>query len=213
VALKEKDPTVNFNIVRDDQWGKDDYTYDKLTDIDVGIKQTITSVISTIEKKAATLQNVPENSKELDYTAGKDVTDQAEVKFQEIYSKLESFVTRAGNLRRKLHVNSEEYNNMLRSLKGALDSGKDIKEALQNNENVNLEQFKEFAQTVVALGISSQEYMSAKNLFQHTELGKDRFALATDMRDLAQENFAIKEAAPEVKKPEAVKEPEPRMML
>ena len=102
---------------------------------------------------------------------------------------------------------------MLRSLKGALDSGKDIKEALQNNENVNLEQFKEFAQTVVALGISSQEYMSAKNLSQRTELGKDRFALATDMRDLAQENFAIKEAAPEVKKPEAVKEPEQRMML
>ena len=55
--------------------------------------------------------------------------------------------------------------------------------------------------------------MSAKNLSQFTELGKDRIALAADMRDLAQENFAIKEAAPEVKKPEAVKEPEPKMIF
>ena len=102
---------------------------------------------------------------------------------------------------------------MLRSLKTALDSGKDIKTALENQEDVSLDRFKDFARTVVELGVSSQEYMSAKNLFQHTEFGKDRFALATDMRDLAQENFAIKEAAPEVKKPEAVKEPEPRMML
>ena len=59
--------------------------------------------------------------------------------------------------------------------------------------------------------------MSAKNLFQHTELGKDRFALATDMRNLAQENFAIKEMPAkgnaEVKKPEEVKAPEQIMML
>ena len=102
---------------------------------------------------------------------------------------------------------------MLRSLKTAIDDGKEIKEALQRQEDVKLDRFKKFAKTVVELGISSQEYMSAKNLSQFTELGKDRIALAADMRDLAQENFAIKEAAPEVKKTEAVKEPEPKMIF
>ena len=50
--------------------------------------------------------------------------------------------------------------------------------------------------------------MNAKDLSQYTEFGRDRFALATDMRDLAQENFEIKEMPAkenvEVKKPEAV---------
>ena len=87
-----------------------------------------------------------------------------------------------------------------------------IKEKMKT-EGIDLVEFNEFAQTVVELGNSSQTYMSAKKLSQHTELGKDRFALATDMRDLAQENFAIKEAAPEVKKPEVVKAPEQIMML
>ena len=200
--------------VPDEAWGKGDYTYDKLTtDSSRGVPSAISKALNEIKKINERVNELPEHTTDLTYSEGKDVTDQAEVKFQEIYSKLESFVTRAGNLRRKFHVNSEEYNNMLRSLKTALDSGKDIKTALENQEDVNLDRFKDFARTVVELGISSQEYMSAKNLFQHTELGKDRFALATDMRNLAQENFAIKEAAPEVKKPEAVKEPEPRMML
>ena len=39
----------------------------------------------------------------------------------------------------------------------------------------------------------SQEYINAKNISQYTDLGKDRIALANDMRDLAQENFEIKE--------------------
>jgi hypothetical protein len=190
-----------LKVVDDIEWGKKDYTYDKLTDKEVGIKKTIKTVISTVENMQTSLQNVPENSKELDYTAGKDVTDQAEARFQEIYSKLEGFVTRAGNLKRKLHVNSEEYNNMLRSLKTALESGRELKEKMKT-EGIDLVEFNEFAQTVVELGNSSQAYMSAKKLSQHTEFGKDRFALATDMRDLAQENFVGKEAPPKVEKPE-----------
>ena len=35
--------------------------------------------------------------------------------------------------------------------------------------------------------------MDAKNLSQYTDRGKERFSLATQMRDLAQENFSIKE--------------------
>ena len=215
--LKTKINNKEINPVPDQLWGKDGFTYDKLTKAtkkyQVGIGSVLYSAIKTINSHKEKMQDLPEKASELTFAAGKDVTDQAEARFQEIYSKLEGFVTRAGNLKRKLHVNSEEYSNMLRSLKTAIDDGKEIKEALQRQEDVKLDRFKKFAKTVVELGISSQEYMSAKNLSQFTELGKDRIVLAADMRDLAQENFAIKEAAPEVKKPEAVKEPEPKMIF
>ena len=191
----------NLKVVDDIEWGKKDYTYDKLTDKEVGITKTINSVVKYIEKKVNKINTFPKESEGLTYTEGKDVTDKTEVKFQEIYSKLEGFVTRAGNLKRKLHVNSEEYNNMLRSLKTALESGRELKEKMET-EGIDLVEFNEFAQTVVELGNSSQAYMSAKKLSQHTEFGKDRFALATDMRDLAQENFVGKEAPPKVEKPE-----------
>ena len=188
-----------LKVVDDIEWGKKDYTYDKLTDKDAGITKTIKTVVRFIEKQASKRRTVPEESEELTYAEGKDVTDKTEVKFQEIYSKLEGFVTRAGNLKRKLHVNSEEYNNMLRSLKTALESGRELKEKMKT-EGIDQVEFDEFARTVVELGNSSQTYMSAKKLSQHTELGKDRFALATDMRDLAQENFVGKEAPPKVEK-------------
>ena len=216
VALKEQNPEIDFNVVADDEWGKENYTYDKLTGDQIGITNTIQTAINEINGKVEHIQSLPKESKELIYTAGKDVTDQAEVKFQEIYSKLEGFVTRAGNLRRKFHINSEEYNNMLRSLRTALDSGKEIKEALEKKEDVSLDRFKNFAKTVVELGGSSQEYISAKNLYQSTDLGKDRYALATDMRNLAQENFAIKEIPAkenvEAKKPVEMKELEARII-
>ena len=173
--------------------------------------------IKYVNVKSQSKNTLPREASKIDYAEGKDVTDQAEANFQEIYSKLEGFVTRAGNLRSKVHVNSREYNNMLRALKGALESGKDIKEALEKKENVELDRYKEFAQTVVTLGAFSQEYISAKNLSQFTDLGKDRIAFANDMRNLAQENFAIKEMPAkenaEVKKPEEVKEPVERMMF
>ena len=191
----------NLKVVDDIEWGKKDYTYDKLTAKGVGITKTINSVVKYIEKKVNKIHTFPKESEGLTYTEGKDVTDKTEVKFQEIYSKLEGFVTRAGNLKRKLHVNSEEYNNMLRSLKTALESGRELKEKMKT-EGIDLVEFNEFAQTVVELGNSSQAYMSAKKLSQHTEFGKDRFALATDMRDLAQENFVGKEAPPKMEKPE-----------
>lgn len=125
-----------------------------------------------------------------------------------IYNQLEEFVTRAGNLRSKIHVNSREYNDMLRALKGALESGKAIKDKLYK-ENVERREFETFAEAVVKLGESSQAYMRAKNISQYTDLGKGRFDLATDMRNLAQNNFANKEMTgkekAEVKKPEEMK--------
>ena len=88
---------------------------------------------------------------------------------------------------------------MLRSLKTALESGRELKEKM-GTEGIDLVEFNEFAETVVELGNSSQAYMSAKNLSQRTELGKDRYALATDMRDLAQKNFSLEEAPPKAEK-------------
>lgn len=210
MQIHEKD--MGITPVPDDAWGKGDYTYDKLTtDTSRGISKAISKALNDINKINEHVNELPEKDTALTYSKGKDVTDQAELRFQEIYSKLEEFVTRAGALRKKLHVNSEEYNNMLKSLKGALDSGKEIKKALENQEDVNLDRFKDFAQSVVALGISSQEYMNAKNLSQFTDFGKDRYALAMDMRDLAQENFALNEMS--AKENAEVKQPVEQMIF
>ena len=197
--LKQKALARDLKVVEDRDWGKNGYTYDKLTDKGVGITGTIKDAVKSIERKAKRIHRLPNESKGITYTEGEDVTNKTEVRFQEIYSKLEGFVTRAGELKRKLHVNSEEYDNMLRSLKTALESGRELKEKM-GTEGIDLVEFNEFAETVVALGNSSQAYMSAKNLSQRTEFGKDRYALATDMRDLAQKNFAIDEAPPKTEK-------------
>ena len=39
------------------------------------------------------------------------------------------------------------------------------------------------------LSTDSQVYMRAKKIYQYTEFGRDRFVLATDMRNLMPENF------------------------
>ena len=212
VELAEKQLEGGVNVVQDHEWGKNDYTYNKLTDKKLGITKTIEKAIELVN----IYKNIPENElgkiSELTYTAGTDVTNQAELNFQKIYSKLESFVTRAGKLRGKFHNDSDEYREMLGELKTALDSGKEIKDKLEKKENVDLKKFETFAKTVVNLGIASQEYMDAKNLSQFTERGRDRFALAREMRDLAQENFAIKEK-PAKESVQAMKEPEPIMIL
>ena len=199
----EKGLKTELNVVQDHEWGPRGYTYDRLTNKPIGITKWITKVVDYVGMKKKDLSTLPEKSDEITYTDGKDVTDQVEFKFREIYNKLEGFVTRADGLRRKTHVKSKEYNNMLRSLKTALDTGKEIKDHLGDNNKLDIESFNAFAKTVVDLGISSQEYMSAKNLSQFTDLGKDRMALATDMRNLVQENFEVKEMSakenPEVK--------------
>ena len=103
---------------------------------------------------------------------------------------------------------------MITSLKVALESGKDIKDKLGQKQNVELNRFKEFARLVVDLGVSSQKYISAKNLSQYTDLGKARYDLATDMRNLAQENFAIKEMPVKEKiEPKEMEQPEEEMRL
>ena len=210
----EKGEEKNLNVVADHEWGEGKYTYDKLTANKSGITNTINAAIKGIErrKELNERKRIPNKASELVYTDGADVSEQAEVRFEEIYSKLEGFVSRAGELRGILHVNSGEYNNMLRSLKAALDSGKEIKENLKNDPNLDPARYDAFVKTVVKLGTASQEYMNAKNLSQSTELGKGRFALATDMRDLAHENFEVKEMPAkekaEVKQPEEVNGPE-----
>jgi hypothetical protein len=206
----EKGLKTDLNVVPDREWGQRGYTYDRLTNKPIGITKWITKVVDYVGMKKKDLSTLPEKSDEITYTDGKDVTDQVEFKFQEIYNKLEGFVTRADGLRRKTHVNSKEYNNMLRSLKSALDTGKGIKDSLGDNNKLDIESFNAFAKTVVDLGAASQNYMSAKNLSQFTDLGKDRMALATDMRNLAQENFEVKEMPakenPEVKQPDVIGE-------
>ena len=201
-------------MVADDAWGKGGVTYDKLSSGTRGISATIKKAIQTIDKSKEAFESLKEEKSSLNYVSGKDVTDMAETRFEEIYGKLEGFTNRAGNLKSKFHKNSEEYMNMMTSLKEALDFGKEIKAKLELNENVDLKRYQEFAKFVVDLGTTSQSYMDAKNISQFTEMGKDRIALATEMRNLAQENFAIKEMP--VKKdvePKELKQPEEEMQL
>ena len=134
-----------------------------------------------------------ETKSSLDYAEGKDVTNEAEVKFKEIYSKVEAFVAKSEKLSIAFHKNSKEYTDMLNALKETKKTGKVIKEKLKGKENVDVVDFKDFEEKIINLGLESQKYMDAKNISQYTEKGKDRFALAEDMRDLAQENFAVKE--------------------
>ena len=215
VALAEKQLEGGVNIVKDDEWGKDGYTYDKLTDKKRGITNTIVKAIELVN----IFKNIPDNefakNPELTYTIGKDVTYYVGQNFQEIYNKVESFVSKAGQLKGTFHIDSKEYKEMLRALKVCLDSGKEIKANLADNNELDMETFKRFKETVVNLGIASQMYMDAKELSQFTDLGKGRFALAADMRDLAQENFAFKEmpAKAEVKQPEEMKGPVEMMIL
>ena len=85
---------------------------------------------------------------------------------------------------------------------------------LNVKESVEIDKMEEFVTKVVDLGLASQKYMDAKNISQYTDIGKERFAFATAMRDLAQENCVMKETL--VKEiPESVKleEPEEIMVL
>ena len=155
--------------------------------------KNVNRIAKNIAREKEFIQSEAKRDTEINFSSGKDITDQAEARFNEIYGKLEEFASKAGKLKSKFHKNSEEYKKMITSLKEALESGKDIKDKLGQKQNVEMNSFKDFAKLVVDLGISSQNYISAKNLSQRTDLGKDRYSLATDMRNLAQENFAIKE--------------------
>ncbi|MBQ2425109.1 MAG: hypothetical protein II263_01230, partial [Lachnospiraceae bacterium] len=48
-----------LKVVDDIEWGKKDYTYDKLTDKEVGITKTINSVVKYIEKKVNKINTFP----------------------------------------------------------------------------------------------------------------------------------------------------------
>ena len=212
--LDKKIEAKQINLVADDAWGKGGVTYDKLSAGFRGISATIKNAIKTIDISKEAFESLKEKKSSLNYVSGKDVTDMAETRFEEIYGKLEEFENKTGKLKSKFHKNSEEYMNMMTSLKEALDFGKEIKAKLELNENVDLKKYQEFAKFVVDLGTTSQSYIDAKNISQFTEMGKDRIALATEMRNLAQENFAIKEMP--VKKdvePKELKQPEEEMQL
>ena len=103
---------------------------------------------------------------------------------------------------------------MLKALKEVYTFGQSINEKLKVNEKVASGKFKEFAERIVNLGFASQKYVDAKNLSQYTDRGKERFSLATQMRDLAQENFSIKEmTVKENVEPNEMKEHEEELQL
>ena len=211
--LKKELSTERIKIVEEHQWGNGKYTLEGLEAAGKVFKN-VNTIANNIEREKNLMKSEAKRDTEIQFASGKDITNQAEAKFSEIYDKLEEFARKAGKLKSKFHKNSEEYKKMITSLKEALESGKDIKDKLGQKQNVEMNSFKDFAKLVVDLGISSQNYISAKNLSQRTELGKDRYDLATNMRNLAQENFAIKEMP--VKKdvePKELKQPTEEMEL
>ena len=211
--LQKELETERIIIVEEEQWGKGEFSLEELEKAGKAFKN-VNRIAKNIAREKEFIQSEAKRDTEINFSSGKDITDQAEARFNEIYGKLEEFASKAGKLKSKFHKNSEEYKKMITSLKEALESGKDIKDKLGQKQNVEMNSFKDFAKLVVDLGISSQNYISAKNLSQRTDLGKDRYSLATDMRNLAQENFAIKEMP--VKKdvePKELKQPEEEMQL
>lgn len=205
--MLSKNKENEIKVVEDNAWGKGDYTYDKLSE--TGISQTIKRAVTSIQTANKYMKDIPENKVSLEYAEGKDVTDEAESRFNEIFRKVDDFMAKSEKLHSVFHRNSAEYQRMMDALKEAKEYGNSIKEKLSKNEDVSLDTYKKFAGKVVNLGLASQTYIAAKNLSQFTDLGKDRYALATDMRDLAQENFAIKETP--VKETVERNEPEEEM--
>lgn len=191
--LSKKLERNEIHLVADNAWGKDGLTYDKISSGFGGISTTIRNAIETINRGKDAVDNLKETKSSLNYAEGKDVSNEAEFKFKEIYSKVEAFVSKSEKLGSIFHKNSVEYNNMLNALKKAQEIGKSISEKLNKKINVDLDVFEDFDKKVINLGVESQKYIDAKNVSQYTDRGKDRITLASDMRDLVQENFAMKE--------------------
>jgi hypothetical protein len=205
--------TERIIIVEEEQWGKGEFSLAELEKAGKAFRN-VNTIANNIEREKELIQSEAKRDTAIHFSSAKDVTDIAERRFEEIYAKLEGFASKAGNIKSKFHKNSEEYKNMIKSLEVALESGKDIKDKMGQKQNVELKSFKDFAKLVGELGVSSQKYISAKNLSQFTEMGRDRIELATEMRNLAQENFPIKEMpAKENIEPKEMKQPEEEMQL
>lgn len=211
--IRDKLDRKEIEVVNDNDWGKGKNTLEFLAATSGGIFVNVMKDINPIikNKKEAIERSEKAQKNTVEYADGKDVTNEAEVKFEEIFSKVNNFVSRAKKYSSIFHTNSEEYNNMEAVLTDAQRFGKSIKTKLKEKEEVSIDEFREFAEKVVILGRASQTYINAKNISQYTDLGKDRFALAIEMRDLAQENFTVKDTP--VKETAELDAPEEDMQL
>ena len=166
----------------------------------------INRVVQNLEGEKELIQSEPVKNTAINFTLAKDVTNTTKQQFGEIYDKLYNFAKMTKQLKSVLHRDSAEYKNMMLSLRDAALYGKELKEKLERNETISMDEYKVFIQRTESLGIASQKYIDAKNLSQRTELGRDRFAFAMEMRDFVQESIAMKENV-------EIKEQAPQMQL
>ena len=141
-----------------------------------------------------------ENKESLTYAEGVEVTDAVHQHFGEIYSQVNNFVETANKLKGTFHIDSKEYKTMMTALNDLKRYSDHLNKKMIEGEAISIDEFKALELRTTVMGMSSQNYLDAKELSQSTSLGQNRFAFATAMRDFSKENFTLDEILAQINK-------------
>ena len=213
--LQNKIDLEKITIVPDNQWGKGEYTINKLGEKSGGIFTVVSDCIESIEAKKELFEtNKAEVKGEVKYAEGEELTDTIQHRFKEIHSKITQFGQTAQKLKKLLHVNSKEYEQMERKMKELLNYSNGLNDKLTKGETISEGEFDALAKKSSAMSDASQKYMDAKELSQSTTFGQNRFAFAKEMRSFTQESFSAQEiAGKEDVEPKEMEQPEDEIEL